>query len=93
MNRPIPDALAQQIAAAVCPGIQPADSLELILSRAAGCASLLYLTADNARTHRFDLFSDDLAAALEALTADLNAAQVLFAYLREDIDRDGREEA
>lgn len=90
MTHDIPDDVAQRIAAAVCTGNGPADSLDMILSRASGCASLLYLMADNAHTHRFDLFADDLAASLEALAADINAARALYAYLREHIDFDGR---
>lgn len=93
MTRTIPDDLAQQIAAAVCKGVNLADSLDMILSRASGCASLLYLMADNAHTHRFDLYAEELAASLEALAADLNAARALYAYLRQYVDQDWRAEA
>lgn len=88
MTRAIPDAVAQQIAAAICNSDNPCNSLETLLCRAAGCASLLHLTAENS-----SLAPDDFAATLETIAADLNAAQALFAYLRDFIDFDAGAQA
>lgn len=90
MTPDIPDATAQRIAAAICAGDNAAEGLDTLLSRAAGCAALLCDMACNARLHGFPLLPDTVAAACESLTAELNAAQALFAHLRARIGQGGR---